>query len=243
MMVYFLIPIFNEEKNIPGLFEDIGKTENTAERFFVFSDDGSSDNSNQVIKNHFEHANHIILGDGKNYGPGHAFNSGFDWILKNSKSSEDVIVTMEADRTSDIGILKNMLAINKLGYDLVLASVYAQGGGFSQTTFFRKMISFIANMFFRSFFGIKILTLSSFYRVYTISILKKIQEKYKGQIIAERGFICMLEILVKAISCEAKIIEVPMVLHSTKRIGKSKMKIFKTSMAYLKFMMSFEKKG
>ena len=240
-MVYFLIPIFNEEKNIPGLFEDIGNADYAGERFYVFSDDGSSDKSADTIKNYFRQTNHVILGDGKNYGPGHAFSTGFEWILKNSKSTDDMVVTMEADRTSDISILKNMIAISKMDYDLVLASVYAQGGGFSDTSVFRKMISFIANMFFRSFFDIKILTLSSFYRVYSVSFLKKIQEKYKGQIISETGFICMLEILVKAISCKAKVIEVPMVLHSSKRIGKSKMKIFKTSMAYLKFMLSFKK--
>ncbi len=62
------------------------------------------------------------------------------------------------------------------------------------------------------------------------------------QLFKETGFICMLEILIKAIKCDAKIIEVPMVLKSTKRIGKSKMKIVKTSMDYLKFLIRLKLK-
>ena len=50
----------------------------------------------------------------------------------------------------------------------------------------------------------------------------------------------MLEILVKAIFQEAKIIEIPMMLHSDKRKGKSKMKIMKTSWQYLKFFAKWK---
>jgi glycosyltransferase involved in cell wall biosynthesis len=236
-MIYFLIPVFNEEKNIPRLHDDIANLDFGEERYFVFSDDGSTDQSHQIIKNYFNQLNFTILGDGKNHGPGHAFNTGFKWILNTSNSKNDTIVTMEADSTSDIGILKNMLSINKLGYDLVLASVYAQGGGFAETTFFRKMISFFANMFFRLFFDLKVLTLSSFYRVYSISLLKRMQEKYNGEIVKENGFICMIEFLIKAIKCNAKILEVPMTLYSTKRHGKSKMKIMDTFFNYVRFLI------
>jgi dolichol-phosphate mannosyltransferase len=129
-----------------------------------------------------------------------------------------------------------MLAISSLGYDLVLASVYAQGGGFDKTSFFRRLVSSVANLVFRFLFKLKILTLSSFYRVYHVSLLRKIKEK-NTPIIAEKGFICMLEILVKAVECDANVIEVPMILHSQKRVGKSKLKFLKTMLAYVRFLM------
>ena len=47
----------------------------------------------------------------------------------------------------------------------------------------------------------------------------------------------MLEILIKAIKVNAKILEVPMVLKSENRIGKSKLKILKTTFAYVKFLI------
>jgi hypothetical protein len=125
-----------------------------------------------------------------------------------------------------------------LGYDLVLASVYAQGGGFDKTSFLRKLISAIANFTYRFLFDIKVLTLSSFYRVYKISLLKKLERTYRGNIIKEMGFVSMLEILSKAIWNDATIIEVPMKLYSYKRAGKSKMKIVKTTFTYFRYLFT-----
>ena len=236
-MIYVLIPIFNEEGNVANLHSELSTILPGEEKMFVFSDDGSSDKTIELLKSHFSNTNFTILGDGVNRGPGYAFNTGFEWVLANSKNIEkDIVITMEADCTSDIGILPHMLGINKMGYDLVLASVYAQGGGFDSTSFIRKFLSAVANLLFRFLFDLKVLTLSSFYRVYSVSLLQKIKQNYPS-IITEYGFICMLEILVKAMKQGAKIIEVPMMLKSKKRVGKSKLKVFKTTMAYFRFLL------
>ena len=95
-------------------------------------------------------------------------------------------------------------------------------------------------MIFRLLFDIKVLTLSSFYRVYSVSLIRKIKTKY-GVIISEVGFISMLEILQKAISSNAQIVEIPMYLKSQNRIGKSKMKVFKTMKAYMRFLIKKNK--
>lgn len=240
-MIYILIPIFNEEGNVANLHRELSSVLPGEEKMFVFSDDGSTDKTKELLNTHFAGSNFTILGDGSNHGPGYAFNTGFEWILANSKNiSNDIVITMEADCTSDIGILPHMLGINKMGYDLVLASVYAQGGGFDSTSFIRKFLSAIANLLFRFLFDLKVLTLSSFYRVYSLSLLDRIK-KNNPAIITEYGFICMLEILVKAIKQDARIIEVPMMLKSKKRVGKSKLKVFKTTMAYFRFLL-FKKK-
>lgn len=238
---YFLIPVFNEELNIPSLSNDIYSISDD-DSFFVFSDDGSTDKTKELINKYFSNYKFIILGDGKNRGPGFAFNIGFDWIFNHSKSNEDVIISLESDCTSDLEILSTMLLLHNQGYKMVLASVYAQGGGFDQTSFFRKLLSSIANLFYRYILDIKVLTLSSFYRVYNIEHLRKVKSRY-GVLINENGFICMLELLVKSLSIENSVIEVPMVLHSKKRIGKSKMQIFKTSFAYIKFLAQFKFKS
>lgn len=234
-MVYILIPIYNEEANIEALALSLLPALPGYKKFYVFVDDGSSDNSKSVIQTNFSSADFIILGDGKNHGPGSSFNTGFEWILQKSDSKDDTIVTMEGDNTSDINILPQMVKISELGFDLVLSSIYAQGGAFDKTSMARKILSLLANTALRFFYGIKIQTLSSFYRVHKIELLRAIKSKYKT-IITEKGFICMLELLVKAIRLDAKIIEVPMVLYSKKRKGNSKMKLFKTSVEYFKFV-------
>lgn len=239
-MIYVLIPVYNEEKNIENLANELKNLISDQNIFLVFSDDGSNDKSLTFIAEYFKNQSFKIISDGVNRGPGAAFNKGFEWILSDSKSDKDIIVTLEADCTSDIDLLPKMLAINNLGFDLVLASVYAQGGGFDDTTFLRRFLSSVANLMYRFLFKVNVLTLSSFYRVYSISILKKIKSKY-DKIITENGFICMLEILLKGINCKASIIEVPMILQSKKRIGKSKMKLLKTSFQYLKFLWNFNR--
>ncbi len=234
-IVFFLIPTFNEEQNIKLLSDNLLSILKNHTKYFIFVDDFSSDNTINLIKKYFAE-NYKIIQKTKNIGPGDSFNKGFNWILENSKNENDIVITLEADNTSDLSILNKMITISKLDYDLVLASVYAQGGGFSKTNAFRKIISFTANMLFRMFFNIKVLTLSSFYRVYKITILRKIKEN-NNEIIKEKGFISMLEILLKAIKQKASIIEVPMILESKNRKGKSKMKIFKTIISYLRFLI------
>ncbi len=241
-MIYFLIPVYNESANLKNLYGELTAWNNTAPVHYVFSDDGSSDKSKEVISELFMGKSFTVLGDGVNRGPGAAFNTGFQWILKNA-TSEDYVVTLEADCTSDLSILNIMLTLQSSGFDLVLASIYAQGGGFDKTSFFRKFISAMANFIFRFLFDVKVLTLSSFYRVYKVSLLQRIQNKFNG-IITEPGFVCMLEILVHSIHCDAKIIEVPMQLHSSKRIGQSNMKVVKTTFEYFRFLIrgKFSKK-
>ncbi|CAN5300911.1 polyprenol monophosphomannose synthase [soil metagenome] len=234
-MIFFLIPVYNEAANLKNLFGELTAWQTKENVHYVFSDDGSTDGSRKLAAELFEQNSFTVLGDGINRGPGSAFNAGFQWILKNSKP-EDVVVTIEADCTSDLGILNVMLSLQSMRYDLVLASVYAQGGGFEKTSFFRKFISAAANFMFRFLFDVKVLTLSSFYRVYQVSLLRRIENKFNC-IITEPGFVCMLEVLVRAIKCDAKIIEVPMQLHSSKRVGQSNMKVVKTTIQYFKYLI------
>lgn len=234
-MIYILIPTFNEALNISNLRQKLDTYTDKDKIHFVFADDCSTDETILLIRENFIGCNLTILEADINMGPGFAFNRGFNWILENSVSLEDVVVTMEADTTSDIDLLDTMLMLQARGFDMVLASVYAQGGGFSNSSFFRRTISFFANLFMRLFFDIKVLTLSSFYRTYSVKKLVEVKSRYK-ELISENGFVCMVELLVKFVKMEAKIIEVPMTLKSDNRKGESKMKIRKTFMQYMRFL-------
>jgi dolichol-phosphate mannosyltransferase len=235
-MLYFVIPVYNEEMNISELADSLLKVLPDEKKFFVFVDDCSTDRTIEMINGSFPKDSVHVITKPENKGPGDSFNLGFEYLLGLDISNADLIVTIEADNTSDIKILERMILNSRAGFDLVLASPYAQGGGFEETTLFRRILSFAANTVLRFCFDVKVLTLSSFYRVYKPEILKVIKAKY-GTVIEEPGFICMVEILIKAIRCKAQIIEIPMVLYSEKRKGKSKMKIIKTGFSYLKFLL------
>lgn len=240
-MIYFLIPVYNEEQNLGQLCADLKDILPGRNNFFVFVDDCSTDGTVQLIRDLLPSSQLQVVIKEHQAGPGDSFNRGFEWILTHSQNSADLIVTLEGDNTSDLGILHNMVTICELGYQLVLASVYAQGGELDKTSFFRKLTSSTANFIFRFFFGIRVQTLSSFYRVYQVRLVRQIKEKYKT-IIREAGFISMLEILTKAIRLKAPMIEVPMTLMSQKRKGKSKMKAFKTMIDYFRFLITFRRR-
>jgi dolichol-phosphate mannosyltransferase len=236
-MNYFLIPVYNESENISTLAKTLRDALPGLPKTYIFVDDGSSDDTCEVIEKMLEGTTFHILQNPGNSGPGYSFNSGFNYILDTLKASDrDNVITLEGDNTSDPSLIPIMHMLYQQGFDLVLASPYAQGGGFDQTTFFRKLTSFSANLILRLWFDVKVLTLSSFFRLYSVSLLKKIRSEY-GELIREKGFISMVEILVKAIRIQAKMIEIPMILDSTKRKGKSKMKVFKTMLSYVRFFI------
>jgi hypothetical protein len=78
--------------------------------------------------------------------------------------------------------------------------------------------------------------MSSFYRVYSAKLVGKIRDEY-SVCVRNNGFLSQIELLLKAIGLGAHIIEVPMVLDSSKRKGKSKMKVIKTAFDYFKFFI------
>jgi dolichol-phosphate mannosyltransferase len=236
-MIYFLIPVFNEAENIEELAKNLQEVLPEEERTYVFVNDGSSDETVNRLNRYFEENSLHILNNPGNQGPGYSFQAGFKFIIEELKSGEsDAVITLEGDNTSDLGILPIMLTLYRSGFNLVLASPYAQGGGFDETTFTRKLTSFTANLILRLWFDVKVLTLSSFYRIYSPELLKVLFEKYPV-LIREKGFISKVEILVKALRSGAKVIEVPMILHSKKRKGKSKLKVMKTTLSYMRFFL------
>jgi len=190
-MLYFVVPVYNEELNIDELARSLKNALPDEKKFFVFVDDCSKDSTIEKIRSCFSLDEVNIITKSVNKGPGDSFNLGFEYLLSKEISNDDLVITIEADNTSDVNILEKMVSLSRMGFDLVLASPYAQGGGFEETTIWRRFLSFVANSLLRFCFDIKVLTLSSFYRIYKPSLLKCVKDKY-GVIIKEPGFICMV---------------------------------------------------
>ena len=148
----------------------------------------------------------------------------------------DRIVTLEADLTSDLEILPDMLEKAREGADVVLASCYARDGRMEGTAWHRRFLSRGANFFIGMLFGIRgVNTYSSFYRVYRPSSLRAVLKRY-GDFYEEKGFGCVVELLIRLSRLSQKIEEVPMVLKGGLRQGKSKMKIGRTIAGYARLM-------
>jgi len=237
--LYMVVPIFNELGNLPRLFESF-KTVSAVygDRFqvqFVVIDDGSTDGGGPRASElaNSNNLDLVLLTLKVNQGPGGAFATAFRY-LSTRLNEQDWVVTLEGDNTSRHELLRLMFHRVQEGYDVVLASPYLYGGGITNTSSMRVFLSHIANAFVKEFLGIHgILTVSSFFRLYRASVIMQLQAVYGPAIVERQGFECMVELLMKMMYLRMPISEVPMLLDTNLRVGKTKMKIAKTILGYL----------
>ncbi|HRI80605.1 MAG TPA: glycosyltransferase, partial [Cyclobacteriaceae bacterium] len=69
-MIFILVPVYNEALNLGNLHRELGSIQFNDSVHFVFSDDGSTDESKKIISTLFSHTTFTVLGDGINRGPG-----------------------------------------------------------------------------------------------------------------------------------------------------------------------------
>ena len=234
MKLAVVIPIFNEFENLPSLIDSIVQLRNSSiDISIIVCDDGSNDGSRLWLEKEQEKGRLIVLGDGKNHGPGVAFENGFQYVLQELPDF-DLLLTMEGDGTADLSSLHKMLdTLNDA--DVVLASVYSEGGGFSNTNWARLLISKFANGLTRKCLNLPYRTLTSFYRIYRVATIRQLQ-KDSYPIFSEKGFICQVEILYKLHRKGFVIKEISTTLFTDRRKGKSKMKLGKTMIAHVRFL-------
>lgn len=246
-ILYFLIPVFNEEENIADLLETLAKAAESFPEYssqFVLLNDGSTDKTvslfNQYSKD-FKIDSKVLSLD-HNQGPGAAFRMGINHILPKIKDG-DLVLTMEGDNTSKFDLIRLMLdRLLREDQDVILASPYCYGGGFRKTGFIRTVLSHAGNGMTKIFLNIHgIHTLSSFFRLHNYTALKSLEKSYGTSIFSRDGFDCMIEVLAKCTSLNLKISEVPMVVDWSKRKGKSKMKIVKTILSYFDLFLKAKK--
>lgn len=234
--LFLLIPVYNEAKNIQRLLESVDSFAVTiSDRFCleaILIDDGSRDETGQLAEAFVGKFPLTVLRHEVNQGPGRAFGSAFREAA-GRYAERDIVVTMEGDNTSRLELIRQMLHRMDEGFDVILASPYLYGGAIVHTSTLRIFLSGMANVFVKDLLGIHgIFTVSSFYRMYSVPLLKRMQSTYGPEILERRGFECMTEMLMKMICLGARISEIAMVLDTDLRVGKSRMRIMKTIAGY-----------
>lgn len=239
MKVIFVIPAYNEEKNLPRLFSNLHSTMEAIAYPYevVVVNDGSRDGTRSLVEEQARTEPVHLVNHEVNLGPGAVFRTGFARALEEAKDF-DVIITKEADNTGDCSLIKPMIEKVRGGYELVLASCYSQGGGVEGTTWDRKLLSWGANFLLRTLFPMPgIHTYSSFYRAYNAGTLRRAVNLYGERFIEEQGFACMVEMLINFSRMGAKMVELPMVLRCDAREDESKMKRVSTTAKFLRVMV------
>jgi dolichol-phosphate mannosyltransferase len=236
--LYVLIPVLNEEGNILRLLEGLKylsvELQNRFDVQVLLVDDGSRDHTSDLARQTAADQGLLltVLRHETNQGPGKAFATGF-CHLATVLGENDLVLTMEGDNTSRLELVMQMLVRMNEGFDFVFASPYMYGGKIVNTSTYRIFLSSVANLFIKELLGIHgVLTVSSFFRLYRTAAFQRLQNVYGPGIVERRGFECMVEMTMKIMNLQMTISEVPMILDTHARVGKSRMKIMKTIRGY-----------
>lgn len=235
--LYIVVPVLNEAGNVKRFFSDLHNIKREYKSRYdvqiILVDDGSTDDTVQLARDASGELALTVLQHPQNMGPGYAFGTAFEHLAPLLKDG-DWVLTMEGDNTSRSETLQQMFRRSEEGFEVLLASPYLYGGGVTNTNTYRVLLSKMANTFVKEILGLDgIVTVSSFYRLYRAEAIRKLQACYGKRIIERRGFECMIELLMKMVYLKMTISEIAMVLDTSRRVGKSKMKVFRTIRGYL----------
>ena len=133
-----VIPIFNEEKNIPTLIKEISDIKEIKNFYeLIFVNDCSTDRSLQLLKDFKKNESIKIINNTSNLGQSFSINRG---ILQ---SKHDIIITMDGDLQNDPNDIPKIYNLYRNKYDYkLIAGIRSE----RKDSFAKKFASKIANL-------------------------------------------------------------------------------------------------
>lgn len=138
MLLSVVIPLLNEEENIPYLYDELNEVMDSldGDYEYIFIDDGSTDRSLELLKDLQQKDEHVVVVNfRKNFGQTAAMAAGFDY------ASGDIIITMDADLQNDPRDIPMLLQKIDEGNDVVTGWRFDRKDAFIN----RRLPSIIAN--------------------------------------------------------------------------------------------------
>ncbi len=133
--ITIIIPAYNEQESLPYLYDRLEKIINSIENYefeILFVNDGSKDNTLELIKKYREEDNRISYVDfSRNFGKETAMIAGLDY------ASGDAVIFMDADLQDPPELITEMIKYWEEGYD----DVYAQRKSRKGETWLKKLTS------------------------------------------------------------------------------------------------------
>ncbi len=237
------LPAYNEALNIGALLDNFENILGSIlgygfDRLYVVVDDGSADQTRNVLR---EYAGKIplkVLVHEQNQGLGPTIRDALKAATDESGQT-DIVITMDADNTHSPGLIPAMVQKVLEGHDIVIASRFRKGARVLGLSWVRKCMSIGASLMMRTIFpmeGVRDYTCG--FRAYRTELLRKAFTEYGEGFIDQRGFQCMSDILIKLRRFDPIAAEVPMILRYDLKRGSSSMKVGQTVVRTLRLILA-----
>ncbi|HSH66781.1 MAG TPA: glycosyltransferase family 2 protein [Bacteroidia bacterium] len=165
--ISIILPIYNEALGIPELFDEIHKAVSSFDYEILAINDGSKDNSFEVLKSFAEKDARIkVINLKKNYGQTAAINAGIQ------NTNGEIIVLMDSDLENIPADIPNLIDKLNEGYDVV--SGWRQKRWKNQFIT-RKIPSMVANSIISKISGVKLHDYGCTLKVYRKEIINEVR--------------------------------------------------------------------
>jgi dolichol-phosphate mannosyltransferase len=233
-----VLPAYNEAPNLVPLLDRIAASLQGIEHRVLVVDDGSVDDTAAIAERRAS-SGVVLQKNPRNLGLAETIKRGMVAAVEQAGGADDVIVTMDADNTQPPELIPSMLEQIRAGSDLVIASRYRPGARVRGLSVPRRGLSLGASLLFRASLpiaGVRDYTCG--FRAYRASLLRQAFDRFGAdQLVAERGFSCMVDILLRLRSLKPVVSEVPLDLRYDYKRGASKMRVARTVGATLRVML------
>jgi len=193
--VSLLIPCYNEEQSLPLLYEHLKRLMDGSAQYeweVLFVNDGSADNTLQVIKQLRAADKRISYVDlSRNFGKEKAMLAGFDYV------TGDCTIILDADLQDPPELIPQMLAAWEEGYE----DVYAKRTSRGKESFLRKHLSLLYYRLLQKTTRVNVLQNVGDFRLLDkrcIQVLRKLRESERYT----KGMFCWIGFRKKEITFE-----------------------------------------
>jgi len=197
-MLDIVVPVYNEDKNILKLFDEIEREIKTPKHILIVYD-FDEDSTIPVVRQHINDYSFEIALVLNTFGRG-VINA-IKYGLKEAK--EELVLVMMADSSDKLDVVDSMCQMMSQGYDLVCGSRYMKGGKQNGGPFLKSFFSRMAGLSLHFLTRVPTHDCTNSFKLYRKTMLNEFSFESTG------GFEIGLEIVVKAYVNGYRIGEVP----------------------------------
>lgn len=236
-MIYVLLPAYNEEHALVPLTEKIDRVmkQMASPYRILVVNDGSKDRTAEIVEELRQNYAIDQITHKYNRGLGETIRDGLEYVAEVG-SPGDIVVRMDCDDTHDPAYIPSMVEKIKEGYEVVITSRYAPGGGQVGVDWYRRTISRIANLLMKSVFPVPgIWEYTCGFRAYRLALIQDAIEIFGNRFLDLKGmgFTGTVEKVIKCKMMGARMVEVPFVLRYDRKMSSSKVVTSLTTLGYL----------